>query len=86
MYDISIQEIFDILDEHIGFDDDFTVGPGDAETPFKDLGFDSLAVLELAGQLERRLETSMPGDATEQMTSAKMTQDLIHRLAPIKAG
>lgn len=82
MYDITVEEIFDILEEFAGVEDDVVLDESQADTPFRDLGYDSLAVLELQGQLERRLGVDLPAGAAQDMVSANATRDLVRGLAP----
>lgn len=84
--DITIEEIFDILEETAGLDEDVVLGPEHADTPFKDLGYDSLAVLELSGQLQRRLDVELPADCCSKMTSASATRELIRSLDVAKVA
>jgi act minimal PKS acyl carrier protein len=68
MTEVSPQTILDILASEAGC---FEVGErSDAElyaTPLAELGYDSLAVMELIATIERRYAISLPREAEQEM-------------------
>jgi act minimal PKS acyl carrier protein len=46
--------------------------------PLADLGYDSLAMLELAGHVQRRYGVPIPDEAVERMTTPRSTVDYIN--------
>jgi act minimal PKS acyl carrier protein len=52
---------------------------------FADLGYDSLALLELANQVQRAYGVPIPDEAVEHMTTPQATVDYINsRLAEVR--
>ncbi|ALG10914.1 acyl carrier protein [Kibdelosporangium phytohabitans] len=51
------------VDEQVDIDSDIT------DIAFEDLGYDSLAVLELAGQVGRQYNLTIPDDAVDAMST-----------------
>ena len=78
----SLEDLQDIMRATIGVDDGVEFG-ADADIPFADHGYDSLAMLELASQLERQVGMTISDDvALEQLTSPRRTVEFVNsRLA-----
>ncbi|MDA3647668.1 acyl carrier protein [Saccharopolyspora indica] len=51
---------------------------GELDTSFDDLGYDSLALLELAGRVQRDHGTSMPDDAPDHMRTPRAALEFIN--------
>ncbi|MGR6316954.1 acyl carrier protein [Micromonospora soli] len=49
------------------------LGEADLDTPVAELGLDSLAMLEVAGVVQREYGVPMPDEALEHMTTARST-------------
>jgi act minimal PKS acyl carrier protein len=48
------------------------------DTPFEELGYDSLALLELTGRVQRELGVPMPDDARLHMPTPRAALDYIN--------
>lgn len=61
-------------------------GPGDhpelegnvIDTPYEDLGFDSLSVLELATRIQQDLGVPFPDDAVAELTTPRSVIDYVN--------
>ncbi|GAA3083817.1 acyl carrier protein [Streptosporangium carneum] len=64
------------VNEAVNFDDDI------ADVTFEDLGYDSLAVLEMAAKLQNHLGVVIPDDAAEQLPTPRALAEYVNvRLA-----
>lgn len=52
-----------------------------ADTPLADLGYDSLAVLEIASVVQQRYGLSVPDDCTERMTTPQAAVTYLNELS-----
>ncbi|MFI5495824.1 acyl carrier protein [Actinoplanes sp. NPDC051859] len=74
-------ELREIMAASVGVEDDVHFDGANLDVPFSDLGFDSLALLELAGQLQRRYGVQIPDEAiTEEMSSPRAAVDYVNSL------
>ena len=85
--EFSISDLEEIMNSTIGMDEgvQFTA---DDDIPFVDRGYDSLAMIELASQLEQRTGIRIPDDvALERLTSPRRTLEFINEnLATAERG
>lgn len=86
--EFTIADLERILRSTAGADEDTDFGGAGGHVPFDDLGYDSLALLELASRVQREYAVPMPDDAPEHMTTPAGAIDYINsRLAErTKAG
>ncbi|GGL01880.1 actinorhodin polyketide synthase acyl carrier protein [Sphaerisporangium melleum] len=49
------------------------------EIPFTDLGYDSLAVLEMAARIQQELGVRIPDDAVDEMKTPQAAVDYVNR-------
>lgn len=79
----TIDDLIGIMGDSVGVDDGIRLDGEAAEVPFADHGYDSLALLELAGQLKRRLGLNFSDDeALENLTSPARAVEFVQaRLA-----
>ncbi|PWR15970.1 hypothetical protein DKT69_08170 [Micromonospora sicca] len=78
MTSFTLDDLRELLGSIAGVDE-FTDLSGDiADVPLADLGYDSLAMLELAGHVQRRYGVSIPDEAVERMTTPRGTVDYIN--------
>ncbi|MFB9235131.1 acyl carrier protein [Plantactinospora siamensis] len=87
MTEFTIEDVRRIMREAAG-EDEATPLDGDiAHQPFGDLGYDSLAVLELAARVQQEYGVPMPDDAVAHLTTpAAVTEYVGQRLAPAPGG
>jgi len=55
------------------------------DAPLRDLGYDSLAVLEIASRLQRDYRLSIPDEGIEQMKTARTVIDYVNDQLPAAA-
>jgi minimal PKS acyl carrier protein len=78
----NLTDLRRVLEESVGVEDDLTFDGGNADTAFIDLGYDSLALLELASQVSRRYGVPIPDEAVHEMGTPQAAVDYINdRLA-----
>lgn len=78
MSSISFVDLKAIMSRCIGGLDGKELTEADLTTPFIDIGFDSLAVLEIASQLQREYGLQIPDEAIEEMDSPKAVIDYVN--------
>lgn len=52
---------------------------GTLDTPFSDLGFDSLALLEMAVRIEQEYTVAVPEEAVENLATPRAVLDFVNR-------
>jgi minimal PKS acyl carrier protein len=67
MGDFSMTELKEIMRSSAGVQEEVNLDGDIADIEFDDLGYDSLAVLELVSQVGRRYGVSIPDDAISEM-------------------
>ncbi|WP_433261213.1 acyl carrier protein [Actinosynnema sp. CS-041913] len=86
MGDFSLQELKEIMRTASGVPEDVDLDGDIADVEFQALGYDSLAVLELVSQVERRYRVSIPEDAIPEMpTPARAVRFINGQLARLEA-
>jgi act minimal PKS acyl carrier protein len=66
-----------LLSESVGLEEDADLAGDDADTPLVELGYDSLALLHVAGRIEADFGLILPDDAvTEDSTLASLLESL----------
>ena len=66
-----------LLSESVGLEEDADLAGDDSETPLVELGYDSLALLHVAGRIEAEFGLLLPDDAiTEEATLGTLLADL----------
>lgn len=76
---LTIDEFKNIMRAVSG--DDLVDPSGDvADTPLADLGYDSLAVLEITAIVQQRYEITVPDEGTERMTTPHAAVTYINQL------
>jgi len=75
----DVTELRDIMSASVGVDDDVYFDGDHLDVQFADLGFDSLALLELASQIQRRLGLQIPDEAvTDEMRTPRSAVDYVN--------
>ncbi|MEU6731374.1 phosphopantetheine-binding protein [Nonomuraea wenchangensis] len=78
---ITLAELTEIMRTSVGVEEDVDLDGDIGEITFADLGYDSLAVLELVSQVERRYGVSIPDEAVPEMpTPARAVAFINERL------
>ncbi|MFC9427868.1 acyl carrier protein [Streptomyces sp. NPDC056987] len=78
MSSITFDDLKTIMSRCIGELDGQEITEGDLGTSFSDLGYDSLAVLEIASQLQRAYGLKIPDEAIESMQSPQAVIDYVN--------
>ncbi|UOZ08282.1 MULTISPECIES: acyl carrier protein [unclassified Amycolatopsis] len=69
MSEFTLLELKEIMTTSAGVDEGVELDGDIAGVEFADLGYDSLAMLELRSQVERRYGVSLPDDAVSETTT-----------------
>ncbi|GHG08509.1 MULTISPECIES: acyl carrier protein [Streptomyces] len=69
MSSLELNDLYTMMIEAAGVDDGVVLDADAAERGFEDLGYDSLAVLELFGRIERVTGISIPEEAAHDLLS-----------------
>lgn len=79
MPELTIVDVRRILRECAGEDDAVDLDGDIADTTFDDLGYDSLALLEMATVIERELSVTLDDDAVTDARTPRMFLTLVNR-------
>jgi act minimal PKS acyl carrier protein len=86
MSEFTLAELKEIMTASAGVDEGFELDGDIAHVEFVDLGFDSLAMLELRGRLERLYGVSLPEDGDAEIPTPGVAVMLVNELLLAKAG
>lgn len=78
MSGITFDELKAIMSRCTGDTDSGQLRADDLTTPFTEIGYDSLAVLEIASQLQREYGMQIPDEAIEEMSSPQAVLDYVN--------
>ncbi|HJP80316.1 MAG TPA: acyl carrier protein [Pseudonocardiaceae bacterium] len=79
MSQFTLDDLLSIMRSSVGVEDTTVPDKDVADVEFADLGLDSLAVLELAGEVQRRYGVVMSDDVVVEMPSLGAAVDYINR-------
>lgn len=82
---MTLEELRAILIECAGEDEAIDVSGEIAETDFADLGYDSLALLEMASRIERTRGVRIADDQVPELRTPRAVLDLVNG-APLTAA
>ncbi|MFF6994342.1 acyl carrier protein [Streptomyces sp. NPDC008313] len=77
----TLDDLRRILIGVAGADEDIDLGGDSADTPFTDLGFDSLALLETAAAVSREYGVTLDDDAVTAVTTPRGFVGLVNDAA-----
>jgi act minimal PKS acyl carrier protein len=77
---LTMSEFKTIMHEVAGNDSSIDFSGADDDALLADLGYDSLAILEIAAVLQRRYGIAVPDDSTERMTTPRAAVAYINEL------
>lgn len=69
MTELTMGRLKEIMGKCSGVDESVDISGDIGGTPFRDLGYDSLAVLEIVSQVQRDHGLSIPDEAIDEMNS-----------------
>lgn len=76
----TLDRLVEILQGSIGMDDGVRLDAEQADTAFVELGYDSLAMLELASQIKHRLGVHITDEAAlEEMATPRAAVEYVNR-------
>jgi minimal PKS acyl carrier protein len=79
MNTFTMADLRDIMRASAGVDEDVDLDGEIADIPFADLGYDSLAVLELASQVQRKYGVPIPDEAVHEMPTPGAAVEFINK-------
>jgi minimal PKS acyl carrier protein len=77
----NLDDVRRIMRECAGEDGTVTLDGDIADTPFTELGYDSLAVLELAARIQQQMGIPMPDEALDHLQSPGSTVEYVNNRA-----
>jgi acyl carrier protein len=80
MANFELDDLVRLLASCAGVEEEFDLNNDVLDTEFVDLGYDSLALLEVAGQVSREYGVPMPDNAPEYMLTPRAAIDFINEL------
>ncbi|MBT2510559.1 acyl carrier protein [Streptomyces sp. ISL-98] len=82
--ELTLTDLTRILREAAGEDESVDLDGDILDTPFAELGYDSLALLEVAGRIERELGAKLSDDAVGEAETPRQFLKLANE--PVPAG
>ncbi|TWP50394.1 acyl carrier protein [Lentzea tibetensis] len=80
MKSFTLSDLTGILGSCAGVDDAVKLDESRPDEQFGDLGYDSLAILELAGRIQRTFGITMPDEAVDHMKTPRQAVDYVNGL------
>ncbi|WDZ83572.1 acyl carrier protein [Micromonospora cathayae] len=77
MTGITLDTLRDILVEAAGADESTGLDGDILDTPFRDLGYDSLALIETAARLRRRYGVEIPDEQVTELDTPRKLLDFV---------
>ncbi|MDA2812991.1 phosphopantetheine-binding protein [Nocardiopsis sp. RSe5-2] len=78
----TLDDLTRLLREGVGVDDGVDLDGDIMSTPFTDIGYDSLALLEVAVLVEQEFGVAIPDEEIAELTTPRLTIDYVNeRLA-----
>lgn len=75
----TLDALLEVMHACAGVEDGAPVDASNADTEFEELGYDSLAVLELAAQVQRQYGVTMPDECVEYMKTPNQAIEYINQ-------
>jgi act minimal PKS acyl carrier protein len=76
MSELTLPALLRMLKECAGADENVDLEQDLIDTPFEQLGYDSIALLEVLGHIERELGVRVPDDAAQSETPRQMLAEV----------
>jgi act minimal PKS acyl carrier protein len=71
MCEFTLEDLKHILRTSVGVDESIDLDSDIIDVPFAELGYDSLALLEIASSIEQQFDVSIPDDAALGMETPR---------------
>ncbi|KQX16727.1 hypothetical protein ASC82_00190 [Streptomyces sp. Root431] len=75
---LTLDTLLQILRESAGEEEGVDLGGDILDTPFVELGYDSLALLQATGRIERDLGVSLPDDVVAEAETPALLLELVN--------
>jgi act minimal PKS acyl carrier protein len=85
-HDMTLQELRDILLECAGAEEGIDLSSDITDLEFEELGYDSLALLEMAAKIEQTRDVKIPDDAVSDLRTPRAVLDLVNGAATTAAA
>jgi act minimal PKS acyl carrier protein len=85
MSKFTLTDLYEVMRASTGVDEGVDLDDGSADVDFAELGYDSLAVLELASQVQRQFGVPIPDDVVPEMRTPRLAVELVNQQF-VKAG
>ncbi|MGK5529502.1 phosphopantetheine-binding protein [Streptomyces sp. URMC 129] len=82
MATFTLADLVDYVRRAAGEDDEFDLDGDIGETTFVNLGYDSIAMVEVVVLVERELGIKLPGEGTGKDSTPKEFVELVNELLP----
>lgn len=82
----TLDDLRRILQEGAGTDDGVDLDGNILDTPFEALGYDSLALLETGGRIEREYGISLEDGALTNSSTPRELVELVNSILPARAS
>lgn len=79
MTTFTLDDMKRIMSGCAGIPDALDLADDIGDVPFDDLGYDSLAVLEMAARIQQLLGVRIPDDAVDEMKTPQAAVDYVNR-------
>lgn len=83
---ITIGDLTRLLRESAGEEEGIDLDGDILDTEFLDLGYDSLALLQVTGRIQREYAIELPDDAVADAETPRALLDLINRIGRAQAA
>jgi acyl carrier protein len=81
MSEFTVDDLRRIMRSTVGVGDDVDLDADILDTPFADLGYDSLALLEITGQVAREYSVTIPDEDVADLETPRQAVDCVNRRA-----
>jgi len=75
----TLDDLREIMRASVGVDDDVDLDSDIADVAFAELNYDSLAVLEVASQVQRRYGVPIPDEAVHEMSTPGAAVEYVNK-------
>jgi act minimal PKS acyl carrier protein len=75
---MTVDDLLTVLRQCAGVDESITLDESAMDTGFDDLGYDSLAVLEITGHIQREFGVRLADDAVKPADSPRRLLELVN--------
>lgn len=81
MSEFTVDDLRRIMRTTVGVGDDVDLDGDILDTPFADLGYDSLALLEITGEVQREYSVSIPEEDVADLETPRQAVECVNRRA-----